>query len=465
MSKKRRSRLPSEIIQVTIEKLSHDGKGIAYHNDKTIFISDALPGEVVNIKFTAKSKGVYSAEVIDLIEASADRINAPCEFYQRCGGCSLQHLANDKQIEIKQDLFVQTMKHIGKVDVNELISPITGNSLAYRTKTRLGVRFVVKKNKLLIGFREKHSNFLCDMNSCLVLHPSIGQRLDSFAQLISSLEAKTKIPQIEVAIGEENWAVIVRHLENLSQDDLTKLTLFAQQKGFHLLLQPGGPDTIHYIYPLELSINDVFSSSHKNELALSYYLPEFNIKNYFLPTDFTQVNRIINRQMIHLALELLDLNKNDKVLDLFCGMGNFSLPLAQKVASVTGVEGNKDLVIRATQNAQENVCDNVNFYCADLFKLSGKDDFRQQQWAKQSYDKILIDPARSGAMEIMQNIELFGAKVIVYVSCNPATLARDTEILVHEKAYQLIKAGVMDMFPHTAHVESIALFHHKSYSK
>ncbi|MBF0265393.1 MAG: 23S rRNA (uracil(1939)-C(5))-methyltransferase RlmD [Gammaproteobacteria bacterium] len=463
MARKRRSRIPSEIIQVRIDKLSHEGKGIAYHEDKTIFVSDALSGEVATIKFTDKRKGVYFAELIELIDSSPDRVKAPCQFYHMCGGCSLQHLDVDKQIQLKQDLFLQTMKHIGKVEVKELIEPIIGNRLAYRTKTRLGVRYVNKKNKLLIGFREKHSNFLCDMNSCEVLHPSIGKRLESFAELISSLTCRTKIPQIEVAIGEESWAVIIRHLEPLINKDLQCLINFSRLKGFHLLLQPGGPDSIHYVYPHQLPLNEVFSSSLKKELALSYFLPEFNIKNMFLPTDFTQINRVINRQMVHLALSLLDLDSKDRLLDLFCGMGNFSLPLARQAVSVTGVEGNNDLVIRARLNAEENQCENVNFYCADLFKISGNDDFRNQKWAKNSYDKILIDPARSGAMEIVQNIELFHAKVILYVSCNPSTLARDTEILIRDKDYQLIKAGVMDMFPHTAHVESIALFHHKTY--
>ncbi len=449
--RRKRSTIPTDTPELKIEKSNHDGKGIAYFNDKTVFISGAIMGETVKVKFTAKRKGILEAQVTDVIEGSANRVTPPCEFYDLCGGCSLQHLSSDQQIQLKQQSLIDNFKHLAKIelDKSQLLPTLTGPTLAYRSKARLGVRYVVKKEKLLIGFREKSSNYLCEMTSCEVLHPAIGKRLKLLAQVIESLSIYMQIPQVEVAFGDQQAALIFRHLTDMNEQDQQKLIDFGKKTGFYILLQGGGPDSIKMIYPPEKTE----SSYH-----LSYALPEFDLNYYFTATDFTQVNRVINRQMVSFAIELLNVKTTDKVLDLFCGIGNFSLALARKSAFVTAVEGSAELIIKAKNNAISNGLENCKFYCADLFINSGKDDFKRQKWAQQHYDAILIDPARSGAKEIMEYIPHFKAATIVYVSCNPATLARDSEILVHQHGYQLVSAGVMDMFPHTSHVESIALF-------
>ncbi|MCU7799931.1 MAG: 23S rRNA (uracil(1939)-C(5))-methyltransferase RlmD [gamma proteobacterium symbiont of Lucinoma myriamae] len=447
--RRRRPKLPQDPVQATIESVGHDGKGVCHIDDLTVFIDGALKGETITFIYTNKRKNVAEGKIHEVLIPSPLRVEPQCPHFTICGGCSLQHLAEDQQILLKQGVLLENLKRLGKAEPETVLEPLTGPHWGYRTKARLGVRFVVKKDKMLVGFREKHSNFLAELETCKVLHPDVGLHLRDLADLLRSLSIYNQIPQIEVAYGDEQGAFIVRHLEPFTDNDKQQLMTYAEKMNLHLYLQPKGPDSITRLYPEQDVSENEFS-------PLSYALPEHDIINEFNPTDFTQVNMEINRKMIDLALELLEPQPEDKVLDLFCGLGNFTLPLARKVAHVTGVEGSSDLVIRAKENALKNGIENADFYAADLFE-----DFSGMKWAQQKYDCILLDPARSGAKEIAEYLPKFGAHTVVYVSCNPSTLARDTEIMVHQNGYKLVKAGVMDMFPHTAHVESIALFKRK----
>lgn len=440
--RRRKQKLPQDPVRVTIESVSHDGKGVCHIDDTTVFIDGALEGEEVDFVYVGKRKNIAQGKVEKVISASPYRVEPKCQHYAICGGCSLQHLDAQHQIILKQQVLLENLKRIGKAEPEQVLEPLTGPHWGYRNKARLGVRFVIKKDKMLVGFREKHSNFLAELHSCQVLNPKVGQHLEDLAQLLGSLSIYQKIPQLEVAFGDETGAFIVRHLEPMTDTDQQKLIDYAKVQNIQLYLQPKGPDSIHCIWPP----GDQFS-------PLQYTLPNYNVVHEFRPTDFTQVNTDINRNMIDLALELLEPQADDKVLDLFCGLGNFTLPLARRSAQVTGVEGSDELIIRAKENAKKNGINNVDYYAADLFT-----DVSNMNWAKKRYDRILLDPARSGAKEIVSELSKFGAHTVVYVSCNPATLARDTEIMVHQNGYRLVKAGVMDMFPHTAHVESIALF-------
>lgn len=444
--RRRKQKLPQEPVRVTIESVSHDGKGVCHVDDMTVFIDGALEGEELTFTYTNKRKKVGEGKVHEIITASPLRVEPECAHFAICGGCSLQHLADDQQIILKQGIMLDNLKHLGKAEPESVLEPLRGPHWGYRTKARLGVRFVVKKDKMLVGFREKHSNFLAELDTCKVLHPDIGLHLRELSDVLLSLSIYNQIPQIEVAYGDEQGAFIVRHLEAFNDDDLAKLSAYAEKKSLHLYLQSKGPDTITRLYPALDETGETFQE-------LSYKLPEYDIVNHFRPTDFTQVNMAINRKMINLTLELMAPKADARVLDLFCGLGNFTLPIARQVAHVTGVEGSSELVIRAKENALKNGIDNADFFAADLFE-----DFSGMKWAQQKYDCILLDPARSGAKEIVEYLPKFAADTVVYVSCNPSTLARDTEIMVHKNGYTLVKAGVMDMFPHTSHVESIALF-------
>ncbi len=449
--RRRRQKLPQEPIHATIESVSHDGKGVCHIDDTTVFIDGALEGEELTFIYTSKRKNIAEAKVHEVLKPSPLRVEPECPHFSICGGCSLQHLAEDQQILLKQKVMLENLKRIGKAEPQSVLEPLSGPHWGYRRKARLGVRFVVKKDKMLVGFREKHSNFLAELEICKVLHPDVGLHLRDLADLMLSLSIYNQIPQIEVAYGDDQGAFIIRHLEPFNDEDLLKISAYAEKMALHIYLQPKGPDSITRLYPSENDGSEAFK-------PLSYTLPTYDIVNEFRPTDFTQVNMDINRKMIELALALMAPKADDRVLDLFCGLGNFTLPLARQVAHVTGVEGSSELVIRAKENALKNGIENTDYFAADLFK-----DFSDMKWAQQKYDCILLDPARSGAKEIVEYLPKFGAHTVVYVSCNPSTLARDTEIMVHTNGYTLVKAGVMDMFPHTAHVESIALFVNEKY--
>ena len=328
--------------------------------------------------------------------------------------------------------------------------PIVGDSWGYRRKARLGAKFVIKKDKVLVGFRERHGGFLADIESCEVLHESVGKKLKEFQELMYGMEARDTIPQIEVAVGDNATALIIRHLKPLSAKDQHMWLDFAKQHEFQLYLQPKGPDTVHCIWPLSSDVSEKILPN------LYYEHAAFDTKVEFGPQDFFQVNNSINVQMVPRAVELLKLTGEERVLDLFCGLGNFTLPIARKAAYVTGVEGDLAMVNRARETAIANGIENTDYYACNL--MGTEAELKNQPWLKKKYDCILLDPPRSGAKEIIEHFGKLKAKRIVYVSCHPATLARDAGELVHTHGYKLLGAGVMDMFPQTAHVESIAVF-------
>lgn len=424
-----------------IHALSHDGRGIATIENKTTFIAGALPQETVSYRITNKRGSFNEAIALEILEKSADRATPPCQHFGLCGGCSLQHMSIDTQTQLKQQTLLDQLTHFGKVKPVSILPPLYSDSTGYRRKARLGVKFVIKKNKLLIGFREKKSRYLAELESCQVLHPRIGMHFDDLRALIMSLSAYQTIPQIELAMGDTDTALVFRHMEPLSESDRSKLVEFGKNQNIHIYLQPNPPEQVNKAWP-------------ENTLdRISYSLPADDLTFLFHPLDFTQINLEMNRQMVQQAIDLLDLNENESVLDLYCGIGNFTLPMAKRAHAVTGIEGSEEMVKRAYENAAHNQIKNVEFFAANLEKPD-----LDAPWLKKSYDKVLLDPPRVGAEAMLPYIAQTGAKRIVYVSCNPATLARDAGILVHKYGYHLQKAGIMNMFPHTAHVEAMAVF-------
>jgi len=443
MSRRRRRKLPTEPFEARIEDLSHDGRGVTTHEEKKVFVHGALTGERVSVKMTDRKRRYDEGETLEVIEPSPDRIEPRCPHFGQCGGCSLQHLDPQKQIEAKQNTLLQNLERIGKIKPEEVWDPLTGPLWGYRRKARLSVRYVHKKERVLVGFRERYGRFVADMQTCFILDERIASQLFPLSELICSMDARQSIPQIEVACGDDQCALIFRHLEPLSEADCARLTAFARDTGIAVLLQPSGPASIHCLEP--------------DHINLDFSVPEFGIKLKFGPSDFIQVNTGMNRKMIHRAVELLQPEQGDRILDLFCGLGNFTLPIARQGGEVTGVEGGAELVRLAAENAVRNGLANVSFFAADLNEEPGA-----APWLKGGYDKVLVDPPRSGAEFILPHIAASGASRIVYVSCHPASLARDAGILVHDHGFRLLGAGVMDMFPHTGHVESIALFERKA---
>ena len=450
-AKPAKAQQPSYIFQV--ESLSHEGRGIAHYgthpdhpadkHGKKVFIRYALPGETVCARITYTAKRLEEADSIELLsDASEMRVTPACPHFGGCGGCSMQHIHPDEQIRLKQDVLKSHLSHFAGLQSEEWLAPLRSSREDYRRKARIGVRYLPNKDKLIVGFRENASNQLTSIDRCLVLDQNFGS-VTRLKQLIQSLKGKGAVGHIELAMGDSEVALLIRHLDELNISDVNQLRQFALLKDWQLYLQPKGADSLHRV------------DDAQAPMRLHYSLDEFAVQFAFSPLDFTQVNSGVNAKMIHLACELLDLQKGERVLDLFCGLGNFSLPLAccvGETGQVVGVEASDEMVQRATENAKANQLSQALFFSQDLTK-----DFSHHSWAKQGFDALLIDPPRSGAIEVMQYVPNFGAKRIVYVSCNPSTLARDAGVLA-QYGYQLKKAAVMDMFTHTEHVESIALF-------
>lgn len=429
-------------MTIEITKLSHDGRGVGRDSaGKTIFIDGVLPGEHVNYKITRSKKKFDEALVLEITQAAPERVEPGCAHFLTCGGCAQQHISTEAQLAAKQQSVLELLQHFGQVQPENILPPLTGPIWGYRNKARLGVRYVIKKDKVLVGFREKNSNYLADIDACTILHPKIGNLITPLKGLITTLEAFREIAQIEVAVGDERMALIFRNMLELNAADLQKLIDFATLHDFDLYLQPGRPESIYKVWPQD------------NVQRLHYKLPAYNLELAFYPLDFTQINPQLNNKMIAQAIELLNLNSNDHVLDLFCGLGNFTLAMATIAANVVGVEGSTEMVQRGYENAQRNNVTNVQFHAADLFK-----DHTAAEWAQQNYTKVLLDPPRTGAQEILPLLAGLGVDMILYVSCNPATLARDSGILCQQYGYKLTHLGIMDMFPHTLHVETMALF-------
>jgi 23S rRNA (uracil1939-C5)-methyltransferase len=437
--KHRAPRIDKTPFEVEIVDHSHDGRGVARREGKTVFVSGALPGDRVLAEQTAKNRHFDEARTVQVLQASPHRVEPRCPHFGTCGGCVLQHLAEDQQILLKQRVLLENLERIGHVSPRTVLPPLTGARWGYRRKGRFSVRRVDKKDKTLVGFRENDPRFVADLRVCHTVIPSLGERIEAIAALVDSLQARDDIPQIEFIAGDDTVALVFRHLQPLGEDDRARLVAFAQAHGFAVYLQPGGIESVAPLWP--------------EAPTLAFALPQWDVTLGFRPLDFIQVNADLNQKMIERTFELLDPQPQDRVLDLFCGLGNFTLPLARRAGEVVGVEGEAGLVLRARENAARNGLGNAQFHAADLTQ-----DQRGTPWMRQGFDKLLLDPPRSGADEVLRQLPLKGIGRLVYVSCHPASLARDAGYLVAERGYRLMAAGVMDMFPHTGHVESIALF-------
>lgn len=424
-----------------VTSLSHDGRGIAHVAGKTTFIDGVLIGEEVEFEYLKVKSKYDEAKVIKILSPSPNRQQPKCESFGICGGCSLQHMNSSLQLENKMAVLLEQLYHIGGITNVDVLSPTTtSSSFEYRRKARLGVRYVVKKEKLLIGFREKNGRFLADINACPVLNSSIGGNFELLRQLLLSLEGYTSIPQLEIAAGDDATAIIFRHLQPLSNEDLTKLLTFGRDNNFHIYLQPSGPASVTRLYP------------HEGPERLSYKIQAYNLEMLFHPTDFVQVNAEINNKLIGLAIELMAPTFKETFLDLFCGIGNFTLPLARYSKRVVGIEGDEQMVSRGYENAAHNQINNVDFKAQNL-----QEPHYTDRYMSEKFDGVLIDPPRTGALDVVQILPQLNIPKLVYISCNPATLARDAGYLT-TNGYRMLKVGILDMFPQTSHVESIALF-------
>ncbi|MDD4964651.1 MAG: 23S rRNA (uracil(1939)-C(5))-methyltransferase RlmD [Gallionella sp.] len=426
---------------VTITSLDQECRGVGHVEGKVIFVEGALIGETVRYTSYRKKPSFELAQATHIAHPSSMRVTPKCRHFGVCGGCSMQHLEANAQVAVKQRILEDNLKHIGKVKAQIILPAIYGQTWGYRERARISVKYVIKKGKTLVGFHEKRSSFVADMSHCEILAPKIARLLPLLAELVNGLSIRAQLPQIEVAVGEAVDALVLRIMEKLSPDDENALRTFADLHQVQFWLQTKGPETIVPFYPLDAP-------------ALSYSLPEFGIVMPFAPAEFTQVNSALNRVMISRAIRLLDPQPNERIADFFCGLGNFTLPIARSGAQVLGVEGSEALVKRARQNAASNgLSANTEFAAMNLFEMT------DASLAKLGhFDKLLIDPPRDGAMALVQSLGgEHDPSRIVYVSCNPATLARDAAELV-QRGYVLKAAGVMNMFPHTSHVESIAVF-------
>jgi 23S rRNA (uracil1939-C5)-methyltransferase len=428
-----------EVLQV--ESLDQEGRGVARRDGKAIFIEGALPGERVTCSPYRKKPAFEVATLVKLVKPSAQRVAPRCRFFGVCGGCSLQHLDARAQVAIKQRVLEDSLWHIGRARPEQILPAIYGPAWGYRHRARLGARHVPKKGGALVGFHEKRSSYVADMDSCEILPERFSALLRPLRDLINTLSIRNRLPQIEIAAGEGADVLVLRVLEPLLPQDVELLRRFATSHGVKIYLQPGGPQTAQ---PM--------SDEHAADLC--YTLPEFDLTIRFGPTDFTQVNHAVNRVLVRRALALLDPQPGERIADMFCGIGNFTLAIARRGAAVTGFEGSAELLRRAAANAGENgLSDSASFFEMDLYAPGGVDPATLG-----GFDRMLIDPPRDGAVELVKALPEDGPRRVVYVSCNQGTLARDAAVLTQARGYRLSAAGVVNMFPHTSHVESIAVF-------
>jgi 23S rRNA (uracil1939-C5)-methyltransferase len=437
---------------LTIESLDLEAQGVAHNAEgKVVFIEDALPGEQVQVRVNRRKNNWEQASMTALRRESSQRVKPRCPHFGTCGGCKMQHFHVGAQVATKQRALEDALWHLGKVKAERMLRPIEGPAWGYRYRARLSVRYVAKKDKVLVGFHERKSSFVADMDSCEVVPPHVSALLVPLRELVAAMDQRDRLPQIELAVGDAVTALVLRHLEPLTSADLDRLRAFGASRGVQWWLQPKGPDTVHRL--------------DEGGPELAYALPEFGIEMPFRPTDFTQVNPHINRVLVTRALGLLDARADERVIDWFCGLGNFTLPIATQAREVLGIEGSEALVQRSRENALVNrLAAKARFVAQNLFELTPA--------ALASFggaEKWLVDPPREGAFALakaLADLHADGAiapgytapKRIVYVSCNPATLARDAGLLVHQAGYRCTAAGAINMFPHTAHVESMAVF-------
>ncbi|MBP9742600.1 MAG: 23S rRNA (uracil(1939)-C(5))-methyltransferase RlmD [Burkholderiales bacterium] len=435
------------LATVTIKSIDIEGRGISHIEGKTVFVDGALPDEIVTIEIYKRKPSFDKARLVEIIQKSPERVMPECINFGICGGCSLQHLEFSAQVYSKQQVLLDNLKHIGQVTPLAIIPPLLGKPFGYRHRARLSVRYVAKKGRVLVGFHEKASSFVADMNQCLILPQIISDLIPVLKETIGKLSIYNKIPQIEIAVGDAVHALVFRIMEPLTlADEMVLRDLIdqytVQQIPLQIWLQPKGPESCYQFYPLNMP-------------QLSYAIPQFNLELPYFPTEFTQVNPLINQEMVKLALSYLEPLEHETIADFFCGIGNFTLPIAKLAKRAIGIEGSSQLVKRAQENAKHNQLDDKTEYnVVNLFKVDAA-------WLHSlgKIDKWLIDPPRDGAAELIKAITAdIAPQRIVYISCNPATLARDAGTLVNTHGYNLVATGVMNMFPHTSHVESIAVF-------
>lgn len=427
-------------FEITIENLSHEGAGIARQADgKTIFIADALPGERVRYRRTQRKSDFDQGRLLEILQAAPERVIPPCRYFGTCGGCSLQHLDPAAQVEFKQRGLLDNLARIGRLQPEQILLPLVGPTLGYRRRARLAVRYDHKAGQIRLGFQARDSREITALGACLILDPVFGDRLTELADLINALSVREQIPQIEVAVGDDASAMVLRVLREPNASDRERLADFAHSTDIGIWLQRQDAGELQALVP--------------GTPSLHYRLPAHDVEIQFAPSDFVQINAEVNRRMVDQALSLLALRPHERALDLFAGLGNFSLPIARQVEQVVAVEGEQRLVEQGRRNAGINGLANVQHYQSDL-NLAGE----SEAWLRMDYDAVLLDPPRTGARAILPLIAARTPSRILYVSCHPGTLARDAALLAHEHGYRLRAAGIVDMFPHTSHVESMALF-------
>ena len=427
------------IQEADILDLAHDGRGIARLDGKAVFVDGALPGERVRLRIIKRRRQFDEAGLVEVLSASPDRVAPACAHFGICGGCSLQHLSATAQITAKQRQLLDNLERIGRVRPEQVLPPLRGPQWAYRRRARLGVKYVHKKGRVLAGFREREKPYIADVRRCEVLQQPLADLPRDLAALVETLSIREKLPQVEVAAGDAAIALVFRVLETPSAADVEKIAAFGLELGVQIFLQSGGLDSVRPLLP--------------GHAPLSYAVDAGNVVIEFGPVDFIQVNREVNASMVTAAVEMLSPGRDDTVLDLFCGLGNFTLPLARRARRVVGVEGDSALVAKGEANASANGIGNAAFFKENLFEPA-----QFGPWANERYDRVLLDPPRAGAAALLTRMAHWRPRRIVYISCHPGSLARDAEILVHDQGFKLTHAGVMDMFPHTTHVESMAVF-------
>lgn len=429
------------LVTAHVDSLDHEGRGVARIDGKVMFIEGALPGETVRARIQHRHRRHDTADLAEVVNASPKRVAPLCPHFGVCGGCSLQHLAPEEQVSEKQKILVGQLRHLGQVEPQTWLAPLSGPPFGYRRRARLGVRHVAKKGGALVGFREKGSSHIAPLSECHTLIPEASRLLPALKTLIDTLSFSARLPQVEMAAGDNALALVFRHLVELTVGDRDALGAFGREHSIQIWLQAGRPDDLVALWPARPE-------------PLVYALPSHDVRFEFGPTDFVQVNAGVNERMVTQALQLLDPGPRERVLDLFCGLGNFTLPLARRAERVVGLEADAAAIVRARHNALINEIGNAEFRLANLHDESAS----QAPWGDFAFDKLLLDPPRTGAIEVIRQLADPLPERIVYVSCNPATLARDSHHLVHVLGYRLATAGVMDMFPQTGHIESMALF-------
>ncbi|HEX3836537.1 MAG TPA: 23S rRNA (uracil(1939)-C(5))-methyltransferase RlmD [Steroidobacteraceae bacterium] len=436
----RRAKTVAEPEQGTVAALTHDGAGIV-RAGKAAFVGGALPGEVIRFRRTRRHRGHDEGQLLEVLEPSTDRVIPRCSHFGVCGGCALQHLSADRQIEVKERELRDALERVAKVTPAAWLPPLRGPQWGYRRRARLGARYVAKKGRVVVGFRERLAPLIAALDHCEVLSAPLDTLIAPLSVLLTGLASREQIPQIEVAIAENITALVLRVLCALPAGDIAALQYFAEQHRLRIYLQTGGPNTIA---PLQ---------GGTDLEPLRYSLPEFDVVYDFAPTDFVQINAALNQAMVSRVIGLLELDSQSRVLDLYCGLGNFTLPLARRAGAVLGIEGDAALVARARHNAQMNGLTNAQFVAADLTQPL----VTNAPYLAQGFSHVVLDPPRAGALEVMPTIAHLAPRKVAYISCHPGSLARDIAVLVHEFGFSLRAAGVLDMFPHTTHVESLAV--------